>query len=207
MTIAAFHKKSADYSAPTQSDTKPSCFKQHGTGETIQYGLVPFKLGMALVAASAVGICWVSLGKEQQSLEKHFHAQFKNALRLPSGANFEKLLINVVSCLEAPSLPNTISLDLRGTVFQQKVWAALRTIPPGTTKTYGEVAHMIGRPQSARAVGTACASNRIAILIPCHRVVRADHGPMNYRWGADLKYDLIQLEASRIQASKSSPGL
>lgn len=176
---------------------KPSRFKKQGTGETIQYALAKFKLGVVLVAATTIGVCWVSIGSNELTLKEEFQAQFANAQIMPKNKTFDQLVADVVSHLDFPHNENSIPLDLRGTLFQQKVWAMLRTIPLGTTKTHSEIAQIIGHPKSARAVGTACASNYLAVLVPCHRVIRADNGTMNYRWGPNLKLDLLQLESDQ----------
>jgi AraC family transcriptional regulator of adaptative response/methylated-DNA-[protein]-cysteine methyltransferase len=116
---------------------------------------------------------------------------------LGGDAGFEKTVATVVGFVEAPRLGLDLPLDVRGTAFQQRVWQALREIPPGSTASYTEIAARIGAPKSVRAVASACAANAIAVAIPCHRVVRTDGGLAGYRWGVARKRALLEREAGR----------
>ena len=110
--------------------------------------------------------------------------------------DFEALVARVVGLVEAPGLGHELSLDIRGTAFQRRVWEALQRIPAGTTATYSEIAAAIGAPTASRAVARACAANRLAVAIPCHRVVRSDGGLSGYRWGVERKRLLLEQEAN-----------
>lgn len=160
----------------------------------IQYSVNPCALGFVLVAASEQGLCAVSLGSDPAELIHDLHDDFPQAK--PAGGDFKQLADCVIRLIENPTVPFNLPLDLRGTAFQRRVWNALREIPPGKTATYNEIARQIAAPGAARAVGRACAENRLAVVIPCHRVIRSDGGPGGYRWGLDRKHALINLEAS-----------
>jgi AraC family transcriptional regulator, regulatory protein of adaptative response / methylated-DNA-[protein]-cysteine methyltransferase len=126
------------------------------------------------------------------------HCQYQPSANLV-GADvaFEKLVAQVVSLIENPSVSVTLPLDIRGTAFQQRVWHALREIPAGTTASYSDVARAIGAPRAVRAVARACSENALAVAIPCHRVVRTDGDPAGYRWGVERKEALLAREAQR----------
>ena len=111
-------------------------------------------------------------------------------------AGFEDLVAKVVGLVEAPAIGFDLPLDIRGTAFQQRVWQALREIPPGATASYADIAERIGSPRSIRAVAQACAANAIAVAIPCHRVVRTDGALSGYRWGVERKRTLLEREAA-----------
>jgi len=121
--------------------------------------------------------------------------QFPKARLIGGDAGFEKLVAQVVGFVEAPSIGLNLPLDVRGTAFQERVWQALREIPPGTTVSYAEIAARIGAPKATRAVAQACGANHIAVAIPCHRVVRRDGDIAGYRWGVDRKRELLRREA------------
>jgi len=121
--------------------------------------------------------------------------RFPKAQLIGGDTGFEQLVAQVVGFIEAPALGLNLPLDVRGTAFQQRVWQALREIPPGTTVSYTQIAERIGAPKAVRAVAQACGANRIAVAIPCHRVVRRDGDVSGYRWGVERKRELLQREA------------
>ena len=152
-------------------------------------------LGWMLLGATDAGICWLTFGGQPGELLEEMRAAFPRA-RLYNDqrrlyAWFEKVRDFVLLPREALDLP----VDIQGTAFQSRVWRALRDIPLGKTATYGEVARRLGKPKAVRAVASACASNHVALLIPCHRVLAAAGGPGGYRWGVERKRDLLRREA------------
>jgi AraC family transcriptional regulator, regulatory protein of adaptative response / methylated-DNA-[protein]-cysteine methyltransferase len=175
----------------------PKNFGRRGDGAEIVYGIGQSSLGQVLVARSDRGICAVMLGDDAPALEAEIKQRFAQAKLIKSDADFAALLAKVIDLVETPAAPLDLPLDIRGTLFQQKVWAALRAIPPGTTASYAEIAQRIGAPTSTRAVAQACAANAIAIAIPCHRVVRSDGSISGYRWGPARKRALLDRERAK----------
>ena len=153
-------------------------------------------LGAILVAQSARGVCAILLGDDPDALIAELRQRFPAAQLLGGDADFEALVARVVGFVEAPRLGLDLPLDLRGTAFQQRVWQALRKIPPGQTLSYAELAARIGAPKAVRAVAGACAANPLAVAIPCHRVVRRDGDLAGYRWGIARKRALLEREAT-----------
>ena len=149
-----------------------------------------------LVAATSKGICAILLGDDPDKLVRELQDRFPNADFEGGDAEFERMVAEVVGLVEAPGQRLDLPLDIRGTAFQQRVWAALSAIPPGKTATYKEIAQAIGQPKAVRAVAQACAQNPLAVAIPCHRVVRTDGDLSGYRWGVERKRELIAREAA-----------
>uniref|UniRef100_UPI003340DE1A bifunctional DNA-binding transcriptional regulator/O6-methylguanine-DNA methyltransferase Ada n=1 Tax=Castellaniella defragrans TaxID=75697 RepID=UPI003340DE1A len=172
----------------------PQAFRQGGRGAIIRYAVDRCSLGAILVAASDRGICAILMGADADSLRNDLHDMFPHAERMDGDADFQHLVARVVTFVEAPRLGLDLPLDIRGTAFQQRVWAALRAIPAGATASYAELANRIGAPGAARAVARACADNRLAVAIPCHRVLRQDGGLAGYRWGVERKRALLERE-------------
>ena len=180
----------------------PARYRAGGEGEELRWSTVDTALGTALVAASARGICMVELGANERSLEAKLRAEFPNAdlQRVDAGRDaFLAPRVRAVADALAGKQAN-VEVDLLGTAFQKKVWDALMRIPHGETRSYADVAAQLGTPKSARAVAGACARNRIAVLVPCHRVVRGDGSVGGYRWGLPLKRRLLQREGARLSA-------
>jgi AraC family transcriptional regulator of adaptative response/methylated-DNA-[protein]-cysteine methyltransferase len=150
-----------------------------------------------LVAPRDRGICAILIGDDPDALARELQDQFPRADLIGGDAAFEQLVATVVGFVEAPEIGLDLPLDVRGTAFQQRVWQALRAIPAGATMSYSEVARAIGAPKATRAVAGACASNLIAVAIPCHRVVRNDGGLSGYRWGVERKRALLEREACK----------
>ncbi|GAB3470103.1 hypothetical protein GCM10027398_19370 [Azotobacter salinestris] len=163
-------------------------------GDAIRFALGACSLGAILVAQSGRGVCAILLGDEPEALRRELQARFPAAQPGGGEAALEQLIAGVAAFVEAPQIGLDLPLDVRGTAFQQRVWAVLRQIPPGTTLSYGEVAALAGVPQAVRAVAQACAANALALAIPCHRVVRQDGGLSGYRWGVERKRALLGRE-------------
>ena len=174
---------------------------RHGAGAAsvpIRYGLAKTSLGWLLAAATDRGICRIALGDSPGPLIRHLGERFPRAALREGDREFAGWVARVAAFVEAPRGGLDLPLDIRGTAFQRRVWNALRAIPPGKTASYGEVARRIGRPAAARAVAQACASNDLAVAIPCHRVVRGDGTLGGYRGGVDRKRALLEREAKGI---------
>ena len=150
--------------------------------------------GASVGGAWERGICAILLGEDPEALLRDLQDQFPRAQLMGGDADFEQWIARVVGLVEAPGISADLPLDVRGTAFQERVWQALRQIPAGTTASYAEIAARIGSPRAVRAVAQACASNPLAIAIPCHRVVRSDGALSGYRWGVDRKRELLKRE-------------
>ena len=162
----------------------------------IRFALGDCALGAILVAQSQLGLCAILLGEESDQLLRDLQDQFPKAELVGGNAEFEHLVAQVVGFIEAPHLGLNLPLDVRGTVFQQRVWQALSSIPPGSTASYADIAERIGAPKAVRAVAQACGANALAVAIPCHRVVRRDGDISGYRWGVARKRELLRREAT-----------
>lgn len=173
----------------------PSDFRAGGANTAIRFAIGECSLGSILVARSERGICAILLGDDPNALARQVQDQFPHATLIGDDPEFEQLVASVVGMVESPGAGTSLPLDIRGTAFQQRVWQALQTIPSGSTASYTDVARLIGSPQSVRAVARACASNVLAIAIPCHRVVRNDGALSGYRWGVERKRVLLDREA------------
>ena len=176
----------------------PSRRRAGAAGDSIRYGLAKTSLGWLLAAATGRGICQISLGDSPGALIRHLGERFPRAVLREGDREFARRVARVAAFVESPRRGLDLPLDIRGTAFQRRVWNALRAIPPGKTASYGEVARRIGRPAAARAVAQACASNDLAVAIPCHRVVRGDGTLGGYRGGVDRKRALLEREAKGI---------
>lgn len=176
----------------------PRAFRARGRDLAIEYGIAPCSLGFVLVARTARGICAVMLGDASDLLVTDLTRRFSQASLAPADPAFHETLHAVVDLIESPARTFDLPLDLHGTIFQQRVWQALRDITPGTTITYGELAARIGAPSSVRAVASACGANPVAVLVPCHRVVGRDGSLTGYRWGVERKRTLIEKERAPV---------
>ena len=161
---------------------------------TILFATGRCALGMVLVAQNERGVCAILLGDDPRRLERELAACFPDASLHQADSG---LLEKVVSFIERPGDALDLALDMQGSAFEQRVWRALRDIPAGATVAYGELAARVGAPGAAKEVGEACAANRLAVAIPCHRVVRKDGGLAGYRWGVRRKRALLELEKGR----------
>jgi O-6-methylguanine DNA methyltransferase len=178
----------------------PASYRAGGAGASIRYTTTATPLGRLLVAATARGICAVTLGADDAELAARLAAEFPQAARERVDTGREEWLDAVIARIAselgwseaaAPALP---PLDVAATAFQWRVWNALTRIPAGETRSYGELAAAIGAPKAARAVGNACGNNRLALIVPCHRVVREDGTPGGWRWGVERKRELLARE-------------
>jgi AraC family transcriptional regulator, regulatory protein of adaptative response / methylated-DNA-[protein]-cysteine methyltransferase len=174
----------------------PSAFRRGGEDLDIRFAIGRCTLGEILVAATDKGICAISLGDDPDALLRELQDGFPNANMIGADTDFEHVVAQVVGLVEAPGIGLDLPLDLRGTAFQQRVWQALRKIPLGRTASYAEIARRLGDPKAVRAVARACGANRIAVAIPCHRVVRTDGALSGYRWGVERKRALLEREGA-----------
>ena len=174
----------------------PSNYRAGGAQTDIRFAVGECSLGSILVAQSERGICAIFLGDDPDALVRELQDQFPNANLIGGDAGFEQLVAKVVGVVEAPERGLDLPLDVRGTAFQQRVWQSLRKIPAGSTASYTDVAKLIGSPRSVRAVAQACGANKLAVVIPCHRVVRNDGALSGYRWGVERKRALLEKEAN-----------
>jgi len=173
----------------------PSAYQQGAPETTIHYTTAPCYLGWVLVAATAQGICAIALDDDPAPLAANLRAEFPQAhIQQTADPAFAEWVAQVVAFIEAPAQGLRLPLDIQGTAFQRRVWEALQAIPAGQTATYAEIAARIGQPTAARAVARACAANRLAVAIPCHRVVRGDGAVGGYRWGTARKHALLHTE-------------
>jgi AraC family transcriptional regulator of adaptative response/methylated-DNA-[protein]-cysteine methyltransferase len=178
----------------------PSAYRKGGAGEVIDYTISDCVLGRVLVAATPRGLCAIFLGDDDAALYDSLRARFPKAEVRAGGDSARAVLPTVQTLAAEPGRPFDGPLDVRGTAFQLKVWDALRRIPPGETRTYGAIADEIGQPTAARAVARACADNPVAMVVPCHRVLRGDGCPGGYRWGTARKLALLKAEQeSQVQ--------
>jgi len=162
--------------------------------DVLQVAPAETSVGLVLVAGSAKGVCAALLGDDAAALRADLQRRFPGAELRPGDAAFQALAGVVAAFIDAPATSCDIPLDLRGTAFQRQVWRALQRVPAGTTTTYQELAARIGRPQASRAVGQAVGANPVAVLIPCHRVLRSDGGLSGFRWGVERKRQLLARE-------------
>lgn len=180
----------------------PARYREGGSGVAIRYTTVASPLGRVLVAATARGLCAVTVGDDDDTLRTALREEFPQAALTRVDAGRDQWLGAVVTRIAqqfdagarkgtSPALP---PLDITATAFQWRVWQALTRIPAGETRSYGEIARAIGKPSAARAVGHACGENKLALIVPCHRVVRADGTPGGWRWGAVRKQTLLERE-------------
>ena len=175
----------------------PTDFRAGGADMEIRFAVGQCALGSVLVAQSARGVCAILLGDDPDTLVRDLQDRFPRATLLGGEAAFEQTVARVIAFVEAPARGLDLPLDVRGTAFQQRVWAALRQIPAGSTASYAEIAARIGAPNGSRAVAQACGANPLAVAIPCHRVVRTDGSLSGYRWGVQRKQDLLGREGLR----------
>lgn len=173
----------------------PRDYRQGGINARIRFAVGQCSLGAILVAQSQRGICAILLGDDPDKLVRDLQDMFPKAEFIGGDSRFERLVAQVVGFVEEPGLGLGLPLDIQGTAFQERVWQALREIPPGSTATYSDIAQRLGSPRAVRAVGSACGANRLAVAIPCHRVLRRDGDLSGYRWGVERKRELLEREA------------
>ena len=191
-TAAASARRAASTSAPTTCSACRPC----APGETIRYTLADTSLGRLAVATTERGVCLVAFGESDEELVAEVGRRFPRAHIGPAGEEARAWVEAVVALVDKPASAAAagLPLDVRGTVFQRQVWAALRQIRAGETVTYSQLAAAIGRPSATRAVAAACGANPAAVVVPCHRVIGADGSLTGYRWGVARKRELLERE-------------
>jgi AraC family transcriptional regulator, regulatory protein of adaptative response / methylated-DNA-[protein]-cysteine methyltransferase len=172
----------------------PRRYRAGGRGEQVTYAIAPCSLGRVLVATTERGVCAIELGDDDAAVLAALERHVPNAERRRDDEALRAALDAVIALVDRPSSPFALPLDVRGTAFQRRVWNALRAVRPGEPVTYATLARAVGSPNAAQAVGAACAANRLAIAIPCHRVVREDGDLAGYRWGLERKRALLERE-------------
>ncbi len=182
--------------APRHLGMTPGAYRRGGRGMRIAYTITASPLGRLLVAATERGLCAVSLGDADPPLEAALRAEYPSAEVRRDDEGLGRWVAALMRYLHGQAPRLALPLDIQATAFQRQVWEALRAIPYGATRSYGEVARALGRPAAARAVARACAANPVALVIPCHRVVRGDGGLGGYRWGLDRKRALLAREGA-----------
>lgn len=192
---AGFESLPSAYTAANQHlRMKPGALRKGAPGERLFYTVVPSALGLVLVAMSQRGVCRVILGDDRELLVRQFAQEMHAATLVADDPMVEETAASIVAVASGKALAHPLPLDLRGTAFQQRVWKELTRIPHGETVTYGELARRIGAPGATRAVGTACGANPVAMVVPCHRVLRGDGALGGYRWGVERKEQLLKAE-------------
>jgi len=192
----------AGYSAPSRfyADAKermgmaPSAWRDGGRGETIRWTIVDSPIGPLLIATTSKGICRLTFDDSVNSLRR----LFPNAELVRDDGSMAGLIHGVLAAVEHPATAPELPIDVAGTAFQEAVWRELRKIPPGETRSYAQIAAAIGQPKAVRAVGTANGDNHVAVLIPCHRVIRSDGSLGGYAGGLDRKRKLLEAEGARM---------
>ncbi|HXM82579.1 MAG TPA: methylated-DNA--[protein]-cysteine S-methyltransferase [Burkholderiales bacterium] len=169
-------------------------YRANGRGEQIRYTVFTLPIGRVLVAATSRGICAVKLGDNDATLRRLIGEEFSEADLIEDPSALREIKESIASFLEGKTDLSRVPVDIRGTVFQRRVWQALGRIPRGETRTYREIARTIGSPAAVRAVGSACGANPVALVVPCHRAVRTDGGLGGYAWGIARKRRLLELE-------------
>lgn len=182
---------------PTRLGMTPTAYQHGGRGMTIDYTVHDSDLGRLLVAATARGVCAVTLGSHDRELVRLLRLQFPEADLHRDDARLKRWVELIVRRAQGRATDPDVPLDIRGTAFQWEIWTRLQAIPYGATRSYGDIARAIGRPRAARAVARACASNPVALVIPCHRVTPANGASGGYRWGVSRKLALLERERTR----------
>jgi AraC family transcriptional regulator of adaptative response/methylated-DNA-[protein]-cysteine methyltransferase len=175
----------------------PSRYRDGGRGEHVRFTSIETPLATIVVASTAQGVCSLQLGHDEKLLCSLLADEFANATLERDDEGLEKVAEVIVGAMRGDTDLSELPVDLVGTAFQIRVWEALRRIPKGETRTYSQVADDIGAPRAVRAVASACAQNRLALTVPCHRVIRRDGTLGGYRWGLDLKKALLEAESSQ----------
>ena len=187
-----FYEKSTDMLGMT-----PSRYRAGGRNEEIKFAVGQTSLGAILVASTKKGVAAILLGDDPEELLRNLQDRFPSAHLIGADGDYEALVARVVGFVEEPRIGLGLPLDVRGTAFQERVWKALQEIPVGATLSYAEIARRIGAPRAVRAVAGACAANKLAVAIPCHRVIRKNGAPSGYAWGVERRRILIDREVSQ----------
>ncbi len=188
-------------SAPSTLGMTPATYRRGGRGISIRYGIVDCPLGKLLVGATDRGVCAIQLGDSSGQLEQSLRREYPNARITRAGTGVKEWLLAILDYLGGRERRLDLPVDIQATAFQIRVWRALQEIGYGETMSYSQVAREIGRPKAARAVGRACASNPVALIVPCHRVVRGDGSLGGYGWGVERKKALLAMESAQREAN------
>ena len=184
----------------------PSAYKRGGEGVTIRWAGTDTPLGRLVIGATAVGLCWVSLAASDDTLVSELREEFPRAQIVPDADDsLAPLLHAVIARLQGEQPLSDVAIDMQVTAFQQRVLDALIAIPYGETRSYSQIADSIGKPGAARAVANVCATNRVAVVIPCHRVIHSDGSMSGYRWGNEIKKALLQVEGATMPRGEGRP--
>jgi AraC family transcriptional regulator, regulatory protein of adaptative response / methylated-DNA-[protein]-cysteine methyltransferase len=193
---AGFNSNSRFYeSANEVLGMTPTSFRDGGANTVIHFAIAECSLGSILVAKSERGVCAILMGDDPLLLARDLQDQFLKAELVGDESGYEDLVAKVIGLVERPGVGVDLPLDIRGTAFQQRVWKALQQVPVGTTASYSDIAKLIGMPKAVRAVAQACGANKLAVAIPCHRVIKNDGALSGYRWGVQRKRALLDREA------------
>ena len=193
-------------SAPRNLGMTPATYKQGGRDMTISYSIVECPLGFLLVGATESGICAVRLGDNEKALEETLSKEYHAATLRRDDDSLGKWVEPILTHLQGNRPYLDLPIDVQATAFQRRVWQELQTIPYGSTRSYSQVARAIGQPTATRAVARACATNSVALLVPCHRVVRENGDLGGYRWGIGRKEELLKRERQYGKNSKEDIG-
>lgn len=194
---AGFNSNGRFYAESSQMlGMAPKSYRKGGAGAVIRFAVGECSLGSILVASSEKGVCAILMGDDPDALARDLQVRFPLAQLMGGDRDYERVIAQVIGFVETPQLGLSLPLDVRGTVFQRRVWQALCQIPVGKTTSYAELAQRIGSPKAVRAVAGACAANAIAVAIPCHRVLRTDGSLSGYRWGVERKRALLAIESA-----------
>ena len=172
----------------------PAAIRRGGMGVRMQFGVVASPLGRLIVAWTERGVCHVAIGDDDRALERDLRAAFPRAEIRAAGSAIHEWMAAIVASIEGEGAASSVPMDVRGTAFQMRVWKELQRIPRGTTLSYSQLANAIGQPTAVRAVARACATNPVALVVPCHRVIREDGSLGGYRWGLERKQHLLDRE-------------
>lgn len=182
--------------APAQLGMTPNSYRKGGRNVEITYAVIDWSLGQILIAATDKGVCAVRLGEDAATLEAALKKEYPNASLERDSGKLHEWVGLMLATLEGHPATHSLPLDVQATAFQRRVWQHLMTIPRSETRTYSQVAEALGEPRSTRAVANACAANPVALVVPCHRVIRQDGGLGGYRWGLERKAALLEEEST-----------
>ena len=195
---AGFSSKSRFYeNGSYRFGMSPGVLRRGGEGMQIRYGIVDCRLGKMLVGGTEFGICAVCMGDSDKAVERALSEQYPSASLQRSDESMHEWIVHITNYLSGTEPTLNLPLDIQATTFQARVWGQIRSIPYGGTASYSQVARNIGKPKAVRAVARACATNPVALVVPCHRVVGEDGKLHGYRWGKERKQQLLRLEQSR----------
>jgi AraC family transcriptional regulator of adaptative response/methylated-DNA-[protein]-cysteine methyltransferase len=181
----------------------PAAYRDGAPGQQIRYAVAESPLGQMLVAATSKGVCRIAFGDSQQKLEAELRGEFRRARLIADEAAVRPYVLALLSYLQGENQSLDLPLHIRASVFQRRVYRELKKIPLGETRSYADIARALGQPNAHRAVARACATNDVALAIPCHRVVRSDGALAGYRWGVERKRKLLEMEANAGKSSMS----